>query len=163
MFTPYSPEWPKQYEAESRVVQDILGDIVLDMQHVGNTSIPGSTGRPVIDIAILINSIDDLKPYLPQIEALGYTHIPWPSLTGRMFFGRGNPETHHLTFVQKDKQSYFKKQIIFRDYLRAHPKYVKEYVDVKVSALEKVTDASRYVQIKAPFIEKILELAHALN
>ena len=162
MFTPYSPEWPKQYEIEASIIKQLLGDIALDIQHVGNTAIPGSTGRPVIDIAILVDNSDILTPVLPQLEALGYKHIYWPSLTGRLFFTKGNPETHHITFVQKDKQSYFKKQVIFRDYLRTHPEYVDEYTKIKLTAQETLTDAAVYVQLKGPFIEKIIELAHTV-
>ena len=58
-------------------------------------------------------------------------------------------------------------QIFFRDYLKSHPEYIKEYENLKKETIKELPegdfkDLSRskgYSAKKSPFIEKILKLA----
>ena len=40
--TPYTAEWKRLFEKEKARLQVAIGDYVLDIQHVGSTSIPGN-------------------------------------------------------------------------------------------------------------------------
>jgi GrpB-like predicted nucleotidyltransferase (UPF0157 family) len=72
----YSPEWPKKYEIESEKIKSVFGDEVIDIQHIGSTSIPGAIAKPLIDIGILTNSIDDIDSFVKKLEPLGYSYKP---------------------------------------------------------------------------------------
>ena len=50
---PYNVEWGKIYKKEAELLLNTIGKHVLDIQHVGSTSISGLDSKPVIDIAIL--------------------------------------------------------------------------------------------------------------
>ena len=40
---PYDEQWPQLYEREAERIRAEIGDHILDIQHVGSTSVPGQT------------------------------------------------------------------------------------------------------------------------
>jgi GrpB-like predicted nucleotidyltransferase (UPF0157 family) len=69
------------------------------------------------------------------------------------------PRTHHLHIVELT--SYFwRRHLLFRDYLRTHPVALREYADLKRRlAAEYGDDGRGYSDAKRPFIESILKRA----
>lgn len=49
---PYNPAWTAQFVAEEKRVREALGDVALAVHHIGSTSVPGLTAKPVIDAAM---------------------------------------------------------------------------------------------------------------
>lgn len=46
---PHDPEWEKVFLEEKRKLKEIIGDIVLDIEHVGSTSIKTICAKPIIN------------------------------------------------------------------------------------------------------------------
>src|SRR5580698_1970268 len=67
---PYNPEWPQMFEAEAALIKKALGDNCIAIHHIGSTSIPGLSAKPIIDILPVVKDI--LKVDAKPIEALGY-------------------------------------------------------------------------------------------
>ncbi len=164
----YSSEWPKKYEIEAEKIRTILGDDVKDIQHIGSTSIPGMIAKPLIDIGVLVDSIDDINSFVEKLEPLGYSYKPDMSSVERIFLRKGNPVEYHLS-IACPKHTFWKRQMIFRDYLRKHPELIEEYNQLKsknieITPAEDFFDLSRskvYKQGKGDFVEKVLKLAEA--
>jgi GrpB-like predicted nucleotidyltransferase (UPF0157 family) len=47
---PYTPQWQERFEAEKARLQCCLGHNILDIQHIGSTSIPDMIAKPILDI-----------------------------------------------------------------------------------------------------------------
>ena len=43
---PYSEEWPRLFEEERQRLRAAIGDYMLDIQHIGSTSVPGLDAKP---------------------------------------------------------------------------------------------------------------------
>lgn len=128
----YNPSWPAAYEAEARRVRDALGDVLLELHHIGSTSVPNLPAKPVIDILAVVRSTADLDARDPQMRTIDYEprgefHIP-----GRRYFTHGTDEnrTHHLHAFPTGHHR-IRDHLLFRDYLRAHPDAVRAYADLK--------------------------------
>ncbi len=154
---PHSPAWADSYEAEAKVIKETLGENVLDIQHIGSTAIPGIVALPIIDIAVLIPSLDEAEKYIPLLAELGYVYEKELSSVERYYFSKGNPEEYHLSLAQPHGFTYWKRQILFRDFLRKHPHIAKQYEELKLKAL--ANNAATYIHQKGPFIQEVLELA----
>lgn len=162
----YSSEWPKKYKLEAEKIKILLGDGVKDIQHIGSTSISGAISKPLIDIGVLVGSIDDIDSFVKKLELIGYSYKPDMSSVERIFFRKGNPVEYHLS-VACPKHTFWNRQINFRDYLRKHPGLVEEYNQLKsknieITPSEDLSDLSRskiYNQGKSEFVEKVLKLA----
>lgn len=69
---PYDSAWPSRYAALARDIRAALGAEVLQLEHIGSTSIPGLSAKPVIDIVLAVADSAEESPYVPPLEGLGY-------------------------------------------------------------------------------------------
>jgi len=157
---PYDENWPKIFQAEKELISSKLGGNFLDIQHIGSTAIPAMSAKPIIDMAILIPSLDDAKKYLIPLGEIGYQFFKDRSSVERLFFVKGEPPKFHLSLAQPEKFSYWKRQILFRDYLIEHHDQALEYEASKKCLIEKYPDIGQeYSDGKNEFVQKILMLA----
>jgi len=153
---PYSPEWSKKYENESVLITSVIPELI-GIEHIGSTSIPGMTSKPVIDIGVLLSTAVDAEKYISPLGSIGYTYFPASSSSERLFFRKGNPVEFHVSLAFKDRGNFWERQLLFREYLRNHPEAQKEYIRIKVESLEHdPTGGKVYLSGKNTFVERIL-------
>lgn len=151
----YDPRWPDAYRAETSRITEATGDLFLKFEHVGSTAVAGLAGKPVVDILAGVRSLEDVAPHLPALAELGYPQIPF--LPGRLFFlKRGLPESYNIHVIPAANFSN-EPQLLFRDYLRAHPEIADEYARLKCEIVERIKVYQEYMPAKAKFIESILD------
>ena len=76
----YDEGWPADYDLVAARIRDALGDRVLEIHHVGSTSVPGLPAKPVIDVDLVVADPADEPSYLPALRAAGFVHKirePW--------------------------------------------------------------------------------------
>lgn len=156
---PYQAEWPRLFEAEKKELQGAIGQYVLDIQHVGSTSIPGIPAKPILDIGIAVSNFEEATICIAPLEQLGYVYRGENGIPRRHYFRKGAPRTHHLHMNEITSPDW-ENQILFRDYLRQHPQVAQEYAALKTRlARQYDRDREQYLIEKAPFIEEVLRLA----
>ena len=144
---PYNEAWKKDFEDIKAELMQVLEDLVLSVEHVGSTSVPGLAAKPVIDIDVVIEDQDCFEKVKTALGSIGYHHE-----------GEDHLRKHHLYVCSKDAAE-LKRHISFRDYLRAHPEAVEEYGRIKTEGAELYPyDIDRYIEHKSPFIEGIYQL-----
>jgi GrpB-like predicted nucleotidyltransferase (UPF0157 family) len=142
-------------------LQAAIGPHVLDIQHVGSTSIPGMIAKPIIDIGIAVTSFEGARVCIQPIEQLGYVYRGEHGIPRRHFFVKGEPRTHHLHINEMDSREW-ENQVLFRDYLVQHAGLAEEYATLKTQLAQRYrTDREAYLDGKAPFIERVLEMARS--
>jgi len=151
--TPHDPSWQQRFEVEADMLRQKLN--IADVQHIGSTSIPGILAKPIIDIALLVESLSVVDDWIESLAELGYHSRP-ETVSGRRFFAKGPPEnrTVYLHIVNNRE---FQRLITFRDTLRAKPALAKEYSDLKATlAISLADDRVTYTKQKNDFIARIL-------
>jgi GrpB-like predicted nucleotidyltransferase (UPF0157 family) len=78
----YDEGWPQEFDAEAKRIRALIGERLLDIQHIGSTAIPGMIAKPVIDIAIAVRSAKDALACVAPLESLGYTYRGVPDDLG---------------------------------------------------------------------------------
>lgn len=159
----YDPRWPEMYEEERARIVEAIGDWLVDIQHVGSTSVPGLAAKPVVDIMPGIRTLDDDRHFIGPMEALGYSFLPVheDDIPERRYFRRGDPRLFHVHIAEVGGD-FWAKHLAFRDYLRAHPDLAAEYAALKRKlAAEYGSDRLGYTAAKSPFILGILEQSAA--
>jgi GrpB-like predicted nucleotidyltransferase (UPF0157 family) len=156
----YDPQWPLLFEKEREAITAALGSRVLMVEHIGSTAVPGLAAKPVIDIAVGIQSLANAPALIPCIEQLEYIYEPTLEqlVPGRHFFWKGTPTVHtyHLHLAQVDHPVLLK-PLQFRDYLRKHPDAVEEYGVLKRELAKRyVQDMDAYVAGKTGFVENVM-------
>ena len=157
----YDANWSIRFEQEKSQILNALGDAVLDIQHIGSTSVPGLAAKPIIDILVGVEELPPSPTHIKALETLGYVYQGEAGIPGRHFFRKGMPRTHHLHLVKLGNEVW-ENQLLFRDFLQHHPDKAKQYEALKRKlAVQFRLDREGYVQAKAPLIEQMLSDARA--
>ena len=158
---PYSHKWKRSYKKEEELLYSIIGQYVIDIQHVGSTSIEELDSKPIIDIAIAVKSLDDVEKFRSLLEHVGYNLRGNAGVEGRVMFAKGNEDlrTHYL-HIEIFDDVLWKNHIYFRDYLRLNTESVEEYTRLKKQLSAKYEDdRNAYTSAKHEFINSILKKA----
>ena len=168
VIVPYDPDWPKRYTDEARKVREALGALVVRIDHVGSTSVPGLAAKPVIDIQVSVPSVHPLSLITGPLSQVGYTHIPDPDEEFERVYPLFRkpaiwPSSHHIHVCAAGSEQE-RRHLAFRDYLRGHPETATEYVDLKYRLAASHDGAStesreRYAMAKSEFVEGVLQRA----
>lgn len=151
----HDPRWPLLYEEERRRIAAALGDTVEGIEHIGSTSVPGLSAKPIIDILVTVAHLGPVDRYIEPLGSLGYTFFPVLGNAERYAFGKGIPHTHHIHVVQHGGEEHAR-PVVFRDYLRAHAEAARQYDELKRALAERFRqDRGGYNQAKTDFIRSI--------
>lgn len=88
----YDPAWPRRFDELAARIRVVLGEQLLDVQHVGSTSVPGLAAKPVIDIACTVADAEDEQAFVPQLGSLGL--VLRARLPGRRFLRTAAKDVH---------------------------------------------------------------------
>ena len=130
---PHNPNWKDAAAKTIVLLKSLLNDVAIDIQHVGSTSIQKICAKPIIDIAVGVNTLDDIKPYIGLLGENGIIFRK-EDVKEQLLFVIGDFEkeirTHHIHIVEWNSVAW-NNYINFRDYLNTFPEYAKEYYDLK--------------------------------
>ena len=157
----YDPAWPAMFEREAQRIGRVLGEAVVQLEHVGSTSVPGLAAKPQIDILLVVRDSSDEPSYVPALESAGYVlRIREPNwYEHRMLNG---PDTKLNLHVFSSGCIEIDRMIDFRDWLRAHAEDRALYERAKRElASRQWRHVQNYADAKTEVIERILARASA--
>jgi GrpB-like predicted nucleotidyltransferase (UPF0157 family) len=111
--------WPQEYELERVKIVAALGDVIVRIEHVGSTSVPGLPAKPIIDIDVQVPDSADEDAYVPVL-AERYRHVlrePW--WNGHRMLVRRDGRVNLHVFQAGSPEPL--RHLLFRDWLRSHP------------------------------------------
>ena len=126
----YDPAWMDRFATAGSALREVLGDLIIDVEHVGSTSVPGLAAKPIIDIDLLVVDTVDESRYVPALERLGYRLVlrePWWH-GHRMLVS--SAEDINLHVWPQDAPEPVRHRL-FRDWLRSHPEDRELYASTK--------------------------------
>ena len=160
----HQKEWEIEACKTISILKNILGSIIKDIQHVGSTSIPSIKAKPIIDIAIEIDDLDNILKYKEKLEINGFYYRDKCQLKNQRLFacgdhynGLGNTQTHYIHVFQANSQEWIN-TINFRDYLRQNISVAKQYEALKIDLAQKFANCPKrdeYINGKNDFIKSV--------
>jgi GrpB-like predicted nucleotidyltransferase (UPF0157 family) len=155
------PEWRSLFLEEAYRLRSSIGDYILDIQHIGSTSIPGMSAKPILDIGIAVENFEEAGRCVPPMEELGYTYKGENGIPRRHYFVKGDPRTHHVHMFELESEEWIN-HLLFRDYLIKDPKTAQEYARLKEELVKRFpTNREAYQAGKDGFIKEVLRQASA--
>lgn len=154
----YNPLWKEEYNKESQVIAKILGSQLVDIQHIGSTSVENLKAKPIIDIMPIVKDINEVDKYNLEFEELGYECMGTFGMANRRYFRKGGEDrTHQIHIFEEGDSMNIIRHLAVRDYLRTHPTIADEYGELKAKlAKEFPNDIDGYGDGKEDFM-KVLE------
>ncbi|MPY96635.1 MAG: GrpB family protein [Actinophytocola sp.] len=130
----YNPQWPRRYEDLSAAIRAALGDVVLDIDHVGSTSVAGLVAKDVIDVDLTVADPRNEDGYVPALERLGYVlTVREPSFHEHRCLRLTEPRANLHVFGPDCPEVI--RHRMFRDWLRGHPEDRVRYENAKRAAV----------------------------
>ncbi|OZM57578.1 hypothetical protein CIB95_04190 [Lottiidibacillus patelloidae] len=162
---PWTDKWAKSYELEANKLKQIFRDEIIEIFHIGSTSIPTiGYAKPIIDILIVVKEIDKVDFYNEKMRLEGYEPKGEYGIEGRRYFPKSNNEhtqhrTHHVHIFQVGHGA-IKGHLNFKEYLLLHPKRAKAYGDLKIALAKQFPDNHYdYQEGKQEFVEELVKEA----
>ena len=153
----YDTTWPDQFSMLAARVKAVLGTLVLRVEHVGSTAVPGLAAKPVIDMDVVLASPSDLAEVIRRLGALGYVHEGDLGFVGREAFRWPSGEARHHLYALIAGASELRRHLAFRDALRSNRAVRDAYAALKRSlALQYSQDRQAYTEGKSAFITNIV-------
>lgn len=157
----YSATWAQRYRQEQVRLRRMTGKSRYCLEHIGSTAVPGLDAKPIIDMAMRIPSFKRLPLWISRLEKAGYVYKGEYGLSGRHFFVKGSPVTHHLHLVTPACK-HWDRWMLFRDFLRANPVEATRYNKAKQALSRKYpNNRDAYTRAKTPVITRLLARAGA--
>jgi GrpB-like predicted nucleotidyltransferase (UPF0157 family) len=152
----YDPEWPRRFDAIAADIRAALGDAVLDIEHVGSTSVEGLAAKDVIDIDLTVADSANEADYVPALERVGYVlTVREPSFHEHRCLRFAEPRVNLHVFGPDSPEAI--RHRMFRDWLRAHPEDRERYENAKRAAIPGGGNVMDYNARKQAVIREIYD------
>ncbi len=161
-FTEYNPDWVRQYEELENILASIW-DEALSIEHIGSTSIFGMSAKPVIDVLITVEKMQDFEEKIQQMTDLGFICLRdyiAPRTLNFYQTGKEDDKINNVHVCEPGSQQ--RKFTVMRDYFRVHPDEAKEYSKLKQKNRENYPDDYvSYREAKKAFLNEIEQKAYS--
>ena len=153
----HNPNWKNDFLALKKKIETALSEFSPVIEHIGSTSVPDLSAKPVIDILVGLQAESDLDKIVEPMMTAGFVYFKkyepsWPErrlfvtmkpLTGKPIpqifdigdeYNRGVDYTTsvHIHIIVKGAGDW-DRHLAFRDYLTAFPEIKKEYEVLKLN------------------------------
>jgi GrpB-like predicted nucleotidyltransferase (UPF0157 family) len=157
---PYDPAWPSLFTRLAKHIYKALGDRLLLLEHVGSTSVPGLSAKPIIDMVLAVADSSDELSYVKPLEEKGYTlRIREPDWYEHRLLTPPDVQGNLHVFSAECEE--IEQMLLFRDWLRSHSddrllyeetkrklaartwKYTQNYADAKSEVVQEILARAR--------------------
>lgn len=153
----YNKDYPLMFEKEKEKLVKILDDNLVAIYHIGSTAVPKLKSKPIIDIMISVNSLEEVDKKQKEFENIGYEYLFEFGIKGRRYLRKGGDErTHQIHIFHKNDTYNLTRHLAFKEYLLTHEDKVKDYGELKSKlALKYPYDIEKYCDGKEEFVKAI--------
>lgn len=158
---PYNDKWIEEFNTAKRILVEIIGDNLVDIQHIGSTSVIGLAAKPTIDILIIVKNIEGVDLLNNEMQENSFIPKGEAGIKGRRYFSKKLStnefvDTHHIHVYEKGNPKY-QEELLFRNYLRIDKASRDEYAKLKLELSNVYRDSPpKYTSAKSEFIQEII-------
>jgi GrpB-like predicted nucleotidyltransferase (UPF0157 family) len=160
LIVPHNKEWRNWFEIESVALQEVFGDDVTAIEHIGSSAVENLPSKPIVDILVGLKEFSISDKQIQAIESLGFEYFgQLHEGQERLFARKRGEQSFNISIVPYGEDEWFAK-IAFRDYLRVHPDVVEAYSAIKSDAVSGGNDLLlQYHKYKDEFVIRTLSAA----
>jgi len=153
----HNEKWPQMFKEEAYLIKEVFGDELVEIHHIGSTSVTGLKAKPIIDIMPVVKRIEKVDYFNKQMEQIGYEALGEFGIKGRRYFRKGAEiRTHQIHVFQIDNKIDIDRHLAVRDYLRIHAEDAKQYGDLKEDLAKMFpNDIQSYGNGKDSFVKEL--------
>lgn len=152
----YDSKWSARFDELDLAIREAVEGVALSVEHIGSTSVPGLSAKPIIDVLLRVADVGDEDSYLAKLESAGFV---LRVREGGHVLMRTPEKDVHIHVVSSDDPA-VANYLDFRDWLRVDETDRALYTTVKKGlAAQKWTDMNYYAEAKTDVVSEILSRA----
>ncbi len=159
----HNPHWHQMFARELDELWDYFGDVAIRISHVGSTAIDSLEAKPIIDIAVALDGLDDFNKVSHKFTSNPNYSIKEGFDNDEILIRKGSElnRQFYIHVMDIDSKRY-KDTIFFRDILLGDEKVRNDYRSLKRLLAEKYPhNHKKYSTNKADFIKNTLDMCWA--
>lgn len=150
----------------SQRLRSVLGARACRIEHIGSTSVPGLAAKDVIDVQISVTALDGHVH--DSLTSLGFRatpeitcdHVPPGAPNSldewqKLFFVEPSGDRRTNLHVRQAGRLNERYALLFRDYVRAHPRVADAYAELKRRLSASLAVPDDYADVKDPAVDLI--------
>jgi dephospho-CoA kinase len=130
---PYREEWAKEAARIAARLKTAAPGLILAVDHIGSTSVPGLAAKDVIDLQVAVSGLDAADSAAPLLAAAGFPLVPGagsdtpkptapdPGQWLKRFHANADPGRPVNVHVRVAGSPGWRYALMFRDWLRENP------------------------------------------
>lgn len=154
----YDACWPAAFAEAAEQLREV-GAGRWQVEHIGSTSVPGLSAKPIIDLAVRVESLDQLDDRRQELAACGWLPIRRQPRSHQVRVREDRGRRTHIAHFFTAERWETCHQRLFRDWLRSHPDDLVRYQRVKLAAA--TGGESEYATAKQAVVLDIVNRARA--
>lgn len=158
---PYRESWAHDFLRIETELKPLFGDLAMKFEHVGSTAVEGMSGKPTLDVLVIVKNIANVDTLNEAMAELGYAALgEYVAPSGRLFAKEANNERLVNVHCFEKDHPHAQEMIVMRDFLQIHPDELKAYADLKIELYRKFSDDYQaYRHVKDPYLAEMKERA----
>ena len=153
---PYDARWPDAFVALTNRVQGALEPLIVKVDHIGSTSVPGLAAKDCIDLQVRVDTLDE-DTIISRFEKIGFRVRPeaWNRVEiafgvkwQKLVFAPPPGERASNVHFREAASETARRNLLFRDFLRANDTARDAWGAFKHQLALIATDIYQYGQIK---------------
>ena len=84
--TPYNKQWISLFEKEANKLHELFGSEIINIHHIGSTSVKGLKAKPIIDLMPVVKNINRVDEFNTVMVTIGYEPKGENGIYGRRYF-----------------------------------------------------------------------------
>ena len=154
----YDSQWPYLFSCIEHELREQLGALVLAIEHVGSTAVPGLAAKPIIDIEVVIASAYQFPTVKERLERFGYIHRGPCGVPDREVFRCVIDLPFHHLYVSEMDARPLNEHLCLSNALRQNPELASEYAALKRALADQYRhDRDAYTEAKTGFIRSVIQ------
>lgn len=153
----YNEEYNSIYKKEEKIIKNILKDNLVNIFHIGSTSIKDIKAKPIIDIMVSVTSLKEVDLKKDEFIKEGYEYLGEFNIKGRRYLRKGGDErTHQIHIFDKNDKYNLLRHLAFKYYLNDNKNIRDLYSSLKEELAKKYPyDIESYCDAKDEFVKNI--------
>lgn len=150
---PYNPDCKLRYMREAEILVHLFDTELVEIHHIGSTSVEGLAAKLIIDIMPVVREIALIDDFDISMKSLGYEVRGENGIPRRRYFHKGGETRTVHVHVFEDGDENITRHLAFRDYLRTFAKVRDDYSALKIDlATSYPVDIKQYINGKHEFV-----------
>lgn len=162
MLVEYDSEWKEEFLRVKSEIVETTGLEERRIQHIGSTAIEGMPSKPIIDLMVGMDDLEQVDEYLVYgLKRVGFLRLI-VKRDNEIIFAKFTDQTYeiktHIIHMVEYKGELWHNLLFFRDYLNSNAEARMLYFGLKQNYIEKSnTGINDYTSSKEGFVKEIFD------